>query len=206
MKTTSTITLILLTLILTILSSCRKDDETQPKNKAPGPNYPANPNNPTIINGTDYVEFKLDGNQIILNNFSYTPPAFSVGIASILSEPVIPLYQFIGQFHSLPGSEMSYVLMNLSDTVPLILGRHDFQGYSVYRRFSLSLITKDGNFLLPDGNCISNIEFSRLDTIDEGKVEGTFSLSNLNLQDADENIISRNHSINDGKFSLTLKK
>jgi hypothetical protein len=208
MKTRNLLPAILLITLVWSLFSCSKDEETQPAQPVLPSGNPVNPYSNTV-HGTDFVEFKLDGAQISLNNFTYTPPVLSFGIASITSDPAhpfFPLYQLIGQFRSLPGSSISYIMMHLVDTIPINMSQYVFQGISAKHRFSVSMITHEGNFLLPDANCITTVEFSKLDTIDGGKVEGTFSMSNLNLQDDDENLISGNHSITDGRFSLTFRK
>ena len=49
-----------------------------------------------------------------------------------------------------------------------------------------------------------NINITRFDTVSGGKVEGTFSFSDLNYQDASGNLVSTNHQLTEGKFSVVV--
>jgi hypothetical protein len=205
MKTLNLTIFLVSILGLTLFSSCNKDNETKPAGQNPNGGSPTYPS-PTVLHGTDYVDFKLDGNQISMNNFSYTPPKLPIGTASFASTPAIPLYQFIGMFMN-AGENFTASLLQLKDSVPFTLGVYSNNGMVNFNKyFSFSLITSDKKYYLPEEQSYNTIEFTRIDTIDGGKVEGTFSLTKLFLTNEDEVIFSTNHSITEGKFSLTVNK
>ncbi len=205
MKTKNILIGLLLILVTNFLFSCSKDDETQPVGLSPQQNNPQNPNSPVVIHGTDYIEFKLDGNPVSYNNFLVTPPALSIGTANYSNMPSIPLYKLHGLFMSISGTPVSFVKLDISDSIPITTGQYSFTNFSsVWRKAAFSIGYSNGTFLFPEQTSVGYIEITRLDSVDEGKCEGTFSFSNLSLIDDDENILSGNHTLTEGKFSLTV--
>jgi hypothetical protein len=115
------------------------------------------------------------------------------------------LYQLIGQLTIIDNSTNPISSkVHFVDTVRYAVQAYTYgSAFTLYKPTFMSVFSASRSYLsASDTECF--LQYTRIDNFHGGKVEGVFSFTKLNYTDANGNIISANHVLTDGKFSLTV--
>ena len=146
----------------------------------------------------NYIEFKIDGQQYRMEQNQESNGEFTTGAAQH-SGPTFGKYGLIVAFgHSLSDEGAGFTLIDAQKlTQPHYYFTTVDGGVFTY-------IMPNSTQYISGATSTLTIDFSTIDTVAAGTLEGTFSATNLELQDEDGNTISTGHTLTDGKVRTII--
>ena len=150
---------------------------------------------------TGYIEFKIDGEVFMIDDFNGNA---GNGLVTFSNTPSLPLYQVVLTFYTASTTGSDNITLQQISQSPLEVKDYVYSSFTVNERPMFIQILPSLYGYIFSSTSTGNINITRFDTVSGGKVEGTLSFSDLNYQDASGNLVSTNHQLTEGKFSVVV--
>lgn len=176
-KTATYYSIIFLTCSI-IFTSCKKDSSSPASN--------------------NYIEFKIDGQQYRMEQDQEANGDFTTGAAQHTG-PTFGKYGLTIAFgHSLSDEGAG---MTIIDAQKVTKSHYDLTtlGGNIF-----TYIMPNSTQYISGASSTLTVDFSIIDTAVAGTLEGTFTATNLELQDEDGNTISTGHTLTEGKVKTII--
>lgn len=186
-KTVFTITIILFTVLLIISTGCKKEE---------------------IDPGYDFIEFAIDEEENVFR-LEANPGGSNISSGNYLAIPEIPVYQFNFDFTAKDNNQNKQAMLIIKSNNPFLTGPYPLAGNTQHGMLYFPSFIFSPNvqneYSLSDVSG-GNISLTRMGGTERGsKIEGTFNFSRVQLKDNNNNIISSEHTVTQGRFRITLE-
>lgn len=184
---------IILGFALTLLFACKK--EADPNNQTTQPNN----------TNEEFIEFKIDGSFYRIESFNSGSSIMAYATAQLLDFGSYKglIFRFVNM------SPLEIVGFSIYDSNYPVKNHYDISfdvnQAPIFNPSEFGFIMSDENQFMVSVQTTGSFDFTRIDSVIGGVVEGTFNLNKLSFADSDGNPISSGHTLTEGKFKTFIQ-